>query len=159
MAGAEYYAVVTGVADGLDASQCLDGFQGSQSDPVEMSGKDEASGVEISVAARPDLSGRVRMRRVPGEHNLADHLMKAKSWHEIEKMIRGVPGRREVRQGHQRNQPGMKGTIWNSNVSTRGAHRRADGAGSSIRAAVAQTTAAAEEQKERQRRRFGEPRW
>ena len=35
-------------------------------------------------------SGRFKMKRVRGERNLADHLTKGKSWHEINKMIRGV---------------------------------------------------------------------
>ena len=109
----------------------------------------KARRVEISVAALPDLSGRVRMRRVPGEHNLADHLTKAKSWHEIDKMIRGVAGRREVRQGHKRNQPGMeevagvRNDLEQQRFDARGAPKGRQ-SGISIRGAVAQTTAAAE---------------
>ena len=38
------------------------------------------------------MSGRVKMRRVPGEQNLADHLTKVKPWHEIDALIRGVRG-------------------------------------------------------------------
>ena len=148
MAEAEYYAVVTGAADGLDASQCLDGFQGTRSDPVEKrSGEDEARRVKISVAARGDLSGRVKMRRVPGEHILADQLTMAKSWHEIVKMIRGVAGRREVTQGHEKNQPGMKvagvrNDLERQQFNARGAPKGRQ-SGISIRAAVVQTTAAA----------------
>ena len=37
-------------------------------------------------------SGRVKMRRIPGEQNLADHLTKGKAWHQIETLIRGVGG-------------------------------------------------------------------
>ena len=37
-------------------------------------------------------SGRVKMRRIPGEQNLADHLPKGKAWHQIETLIRGVGG-------------------------------------------------------------------
>ena len=35
-------------------------------------------------------SGRVKMRRIPGEQNLADHLTREKAWHQIETLIRGV---------------------------------------------------------------------
>ena len=31
-----------------------------------------------------------KMRRIPGEQNLADHLTKEKAWHQIEMLIRGV---------------------------------------------------------------------
>ena len=37
-------------------------------------------------------SGRVKMKRIPGEQNLADHLTKGKAWHQIEMLIRGVGG-------------------------------------------------------------------
>ena len=37
-------------------------------------------------------SGRIKMRRIPGEQNLADHLTKGKAWHQIETLIRGVGG-------------------------------------------------------------------
>ena len=33
--------------------------------------------------------GRVKMRRIPGEQNLADHLTKGKAWYQIETLIRG----------------------------------------------------------------------
>ena len=51
------------------------------------------------------------------------------------------------------------GTIWNSNVSTRGAHRRADRAGSASERQWLKQRQRRKEQKERQRRRFAEPRW
>ena len=37
-------------------------------------------------------SGRVKMRRIPGEQTLADHLTKGKAWYQIETLIRGVRG-------------------------------------------------------------------
>ena len=37
-------------------------------------------------------SGRAKMRRIPGEQNLADHLTKGKAGHQIETLIRGVGG-------------------------------------------------------------------
>ena len=37
-------------------------------------------------------SGRVKMRRMPGAQNPADHLTKGKAWHQIETLIRGVGG-------------------------------------------------------------------
>ena len=41
------------------------------------------------------------MRRVPGEHHLADHLTKGKSWREIDDSIREVGGRMRVSQGNE----------------------------------------------------------
>ena len=38
-------------------------------------------------------SGRVKMRRVPGELNLADHLTKGKTWWEVEELVGKVGGR------------------------------------------------------------------
>ena len=38
-------------------------------------------------------SGRVKIRIVPRELNLADHLTKGQEWHEIEKSTRGAGGK------------------------------------------------------------------
>ena len=42
-------------------------------------------------------SGRVKMRRIPGEQNLANHLTKVKAWHQIETLIRGVQSEESCR--------------------------------------------------------------
>ena len=42
-------------------------------------------------------SGRVKMRRIAGEQNLADHLTKEKAWHQIETLTPGVGGIMKVK--------------------------------------------------------------
>ena len=44
------------------------------------------------MAAGCDQVGKRKMRRIPGEQNLADHLTKGKAWYQIESLIRGVGG-------------------------------------------------------------------
>ena len=53
-------------------------------------------------------SGRLKVRRVPGEQNLADHLTKGKSWREIHDSMRVVGGRMQVSQGNKGNEHGWK---------------------------------------------------
>ena len=53
-------------------------------------------------------SGRVNMRRVPREQNLADHLTNGKSWREIDDLIRGVGARMKVSQGNKGKEHGRK---------------------------------------------------
>ena len=104
-AGVEYYAVVTGAAEGL----------GMQSMMADLGVTTQVrvwtdSNAAKAIASRRGLgktrhvelrylwlqektkSGRVKMRRIPGEQNLADHLTKGKAWHQIEMLIRGVGG-------------------------------------------------------------------
>ena len=73
-------------------------------------------------------SGRVKMRRIPGEQNLADHLTKGKAWYQIETLIRGVGGI-------------MKMCAVSAGSSAKGVHRgrhQRESAGSSYRAAAAE---------------------
>ena len=46
-------------------------------------------------------SGRVNMRRILGEQNLADHLTKGKAWPQIEILIRGVAGIMKMSGNHE----------------------------------------------------------
>ena len=48
-------------------------------------------------------SGRVKMRRIPGEQNLADQLTKGKAWYLIETLIRGVGGIMKMSQDNRKN--------------------------------------------------------
>ena len=38
----------------------------------------------------------MKLRRVPRDLNLADHLTKCKTWREMEELVRGVGGRMKV---------------------------------------------------------------
>ena len=99
-AEAEYYAVVTGAAEGL----------GMQSMMADLGVTAQVRVWTDSNAAKAIASRRglgktrhvelrflwlqemIKMRRIPGEQNLADHLTKGKAWHQIETLIRGVGG-------------------------------------------------------------------
>ena len=48
------------------------------------------------MVAGHDQDGRVKMRRVPGELNMPDHVTKGKAWREIDELVRGVGGRMKV---------------------------------------------------------------
>ena len=105
MAEAEYYAVVTGAAEGL-------GMQSKMADLgvtthvrvwtdsnaakaiASRRGLSKTRHVELRYLWLQEMtkSGRVKMRRIPGEKNLADHLTKKKAWHQIETLIRRVGG-------------------------------------------------------------------
>ena len=102
-AEAEYYAVVTGAAEGLGMQSMMADLgvtthvrvwtdpKRCQSDSVEKrSRKDSTRGIKVFVAAKCDQVGKSKMRRIPGEQNLSDHLTKGKAWHQIETLIRGV---------------------------------------------------------------------
>ena len=101
----EYYAVVTGAAEGL----------GMQSIMADLGVATQVrvwtdSNAAKAIASRRGLgktrhvelrylwlqkmtkSGRVEMRRIPGEQNLADYLTKGKAWYQMETLIRGVGG-------------------------------------------------------------------
>ena len=53
-------------------------------------------------------SGRVNVRRVPREQNLADHLTNGKSWRETDDLIRGVGARMKVSKGNKGKEHGWK---------------------------------------------------
>ena len=56
----------------------------------------------------PDVtkSERAKMRLVPGEQHLADHLTKGKSWRKFDDSIRRAGGRMKVSHCHQGNEHG-----------------------------------------------------
>ena len=85
------------------AGAVFDRLQCCQGNSVETRfWKDQARGTDIFVAAGGNpKSERVKMRRVPGEQNLADHLTKEKPWHEIDALSRGVGGSIKNEPGHQ----------------------------------------------------------
>ena len=66
--------------------------------------EDHTCGIE-NLVQELTTSGRVKMRRVPREQNLADHLTKGKSLREIDDFIRGVGGRMQVSQDNKRIRP------------------------------------------------------
>ena len=115
-AEAEDYAVVTG------AAECL-GMQPMMSARVRVWTNSNAA---KAIASRRGLgdtrhtelkfswlqemtkSGRVKIKWVPGEQHLADHLKKVKSWCEIDELIRGVGGQMTVTIINKGNEPRWK---------------------------------------------------
>ena len=104
-AEAEYYAVVTGAAEGLGMQSMMADLgvttqvrvwtdSNAAKAIASRRGLGKARHVELRYLWLQEMtkSGRVKMRRIPGEQNLADHLTKGKAWHQIEKLIRGVGG-------------------------------------------------------------------
>ena len=108
-AEAEYYAVVTGAAEGLlGMSAQVRVWTDSNAAKAIASrralGKTKTRHVELKHVWLQEVtkSGRVKMRRVPGEQNLADHLTKEKPWYEIDALIRGVGGFMKMNQNNKR---------------------------------------------------------
>ena len=104
-AEAEYYAVVTGAAEGLGMQSMMADLgvttqvrvwtdYNAAKTIASRRGRGKTRHVELRYLWLQEMtkSGRVKMRRIPGEHNLADHLTKGKAWHQIETLIRGVGG-------------------------------------------------------------------
>ena len=104
-AEAEYYAVVTGAAEGLGMQSMMADLgvttqvrvwtdSNAAKAIASRRGLGKTRHVELRYLWLQEMtkSGRVKMRRIPGEQNLADHLTKEKAWHQIEKLIRGVGG-------------------------------------------------------------------
>ena len=104
-AEAEYYAVVTGAAKGLGMQSMVANLgvttqvrvwtdSNAAKAIASRRGLGETRHVDLRYLLLQDMtkSGRVKMRRIRGEQNLADHLTMGKPWHEIEALIRGVGG-------------------------------------------------------------------
>ena len=104
-AEAEYYAVVTGAAEGLGMQSMMADLgvttqvrvwtdSNAAKAIASRRGLGKTRHVELRYLWLQEMtkSGRVKMRRIPGEQNLADHLTKGKAWHQIETLIRGVGG-------------------------------------------------------------------
>ena len=102
-AEAEYYAVVTGAAEGLGMQSMMTDLGLSARFGVwadSNAAKAIALRRGLGKTRRTELkylwlhevtnSGRVKMKRLPGEQHLADHLTKGKSSFEIDESIRGV---------------------------------------------------------------------
>ena len=86
-AEAECYTVITGAAEGLEAQSMTteDGLQRSQSDRFrKRSGKTGSIEVKYSWLHEVTKSGRVNMKRVPGEQHLADQLTEGKSCRDVD---------------------------------------------------------------------------
>ena len=104
-AEAKYYAVVTGAAEGLGMQSMMADLgvttqvrvwtdSNAAKAIASRRGLGKTRHVELRYLWLQEMtkSGRVNMRRIPGEQNLADHLAKEKAWHQIEMLIRGVGG-------------------------------------------------------------------
>ena len=104
-AEAEYCAVVTGAAEGLGMQSMMADLGvtthvrvWTDSNVAEAIASRRVLGktrhVELRYLWLQDVTklGRVKMRRIPGEQNLADHLTKGKEEYQIEMLIRGVGG-------------------------------------------------------------------
>ena len=104
-AEAEYYAVVTSAAEGLVKQSMMADLgvttqvrvwtdSNAAKAIASRRGLGKTRHVELRYLWLQEMtkSGRVKMRRIPGERNLADHLTKGKAWHQIEMLIRGVGG-------------------------------------------------------------------
>ena len=109
-AEAEYYAVVTGAAEGLGMQSMMADLgvttqvrvwtdSNAAKALASRRGLGKTPHVELRYLWLQEMtkSGRVKMRRIPGEQNLADHLMTGKAWHQIEMLIRGVGGIMKVK--------------------------------------------------------------
>ena len=109
VAEAEYFAVVTGAAEGLGAQSFLAdlGAQAEVQVWTDSNGAKAIAGrrglgktrhVELKYLWVQEMtgSGRVTMRRVPGELNLADLLTKGKNWWEGEQLVKKVGCRMEA---------------------------------------------------------------
>ena len=94
MAEAEYYAVVTGAAEGLGTQSMMEDLgvttqvrvwtdSNAAKAIASRRGLGKTWHVELRYLWLQDVtkSGRVKMRRIPGEQNLADHLTKGKAGH------------------------------------------------------------------------------
>ena len=99
-AEAEYYSVVTGAAEGLGMQSMMADLGvttqvriWTDSNAAKAIASRRGLGKTVHVELRylwlqeMTKSGRVKMRRIPGEQNLADHLTKEKAWHQIEMLI------------------------------------------------------------------------
>ena len=104
-AQAEYYAVVTGATERLGMQSMMAGLcvttqvrvwtdSNAAKAIASRRGLGKTRLVELRYLWLQEMtkSGRVNMRRIPGEQNLADHLTKGEAWHQIEMLIRGVGG-------------------------------------------------------------------
>ena len=108
VAEAEYCAVVRGAAEGLGAQSLLAdlGMQAEVNIWTDSNGARAIAGrrglgktrhVELKYLWVQEMtnSGQVKMRRVPGTLNLADHLTKGKTWREVEQLVKKVGCRME----------------------------------------------------------------
>ena len=104
-AEAEYYAVVTGAAEGLGTQSMLADLgvttqvrvwtvSNAAKATASRRGLGKTRHVELTYLWLQEMtkSGRAKMRRIPGEQNLANHLTKGKAWYRIETLIRGFGG-------------------------------------------------------------------
>ena len=104
-AKAEYRVVVTGAAEGLGMQSMMADLGVTTQVRVwtdSNAAKAIASRRSLGKTRHVELrylwlqemtkSGRDKMRRIPGERNLADHLTKGEAWHQIEMLIRSVGG-------------------------------------------------------------------
>ena len=104
-AAAEYYAVFTGAVEGLGIQSMMADMgvttqvrvwtdSNAAKAIASRRGLDETRHVELKYLWLQEMtkSGTVKMRRIRGEQNLADHLTKEKAWHQVEMVIRGVGG-------------------------------------------------------------------
>ena len=120
-AEAEYYAVVTGAAEGLGMQSMMADLgvatqvrvwtdSNAAKAIASRRGLGKTRHVELRYLWLQEMtkSGRVKMRRIPGEQNLADHLTKGKAWHQIEMLIRGVGGIMKVNGNTERSNERMK---------------------------------------------------
>ena len=105
-AEAEYYhAVVTGAAQGLGMQSIITDLgvatqvrvwtdSNAAKAMASRRGLGKTRHVELRCLWPQEvtMSGRVKVRRIPGEQNLTDHLTKKMAWHQIQTLIRGVGG-------------------------------------------------------------------
>ena len=104
-AEAENYAVVTGATEGLGMQSMMADLgvttqvrvwtdSNAAKAIASRRGFGKTRHVELRYLWLQEMtkSGRVKIRRILGEQNLADHLTKGKAWHQIETLIRGVGG-------------------------------------------------------------------
>ena len=120
-AEAECCAVVTGAAEGLGMQSMMAdlGLRAQVRVWTDSSaakaiasrrglGKTRHVELKYLLLQKVTKSGRVKMRRVSGEHNLANHLTKEKPWHVIDALIRGVGGFMKMSQNNKENDERQK---------------------------------------------------
>ena len=107
-AEAKYYAVVTVAPEGLGMQSMMAdlGLSAQAAKAIAFRrglGKTRYAELKYLWLQEVTKSGRVKMRRIPGEQNLPDHLTKGKPWHENEALIRGVGGLMKISQNNKEN--------------------------------------------------------
>ena len=111
-AEAEYYAIVSGCVEGLGAASILEDMgwtvgvrvwtdSSAAKAAASRRGHGKMRHVELKYLWVQELvrGGRIELRKIPGERNVADHLTKGRSIWEVKGLLEGVGADIRVREG------------------------------------------------------------